>query len=121
MATFIGVAFVAAMVFPFLAATTIAWYPGSRPERKVLFVLVSVIVAAGLGSLLEIVLLIIISVISYFWPGWPDESYAILPLILEISDEYGVYAVWAVELLLGVAVPIILRRTIWARLIHAFE
>ena len=120
MPTFIAAAFAAAMVFPFLAATIVAWLPGSRPDRKVLFVIVSVILAAGLGSLLEVVLLIIITVISYFWPGWPSESYAILPLILEMSDEYGVYVVWAIELLLGIAVPVTLRRKMWVKLIQAF-
>ena len=119
MATLIAAALVAAIVFPFLAATVVAWFPGSQPDRKLLFVLVSVVLASGLGSLLEIVFLLIAAGISYFWPGWPTEAYAILPLILEMVDEYGTYFAWGVELLFSIAVPVILRRTYWTRLLAA--
>ena len=119
MATFLASALIAAMIFPFLAATIVAWLPGSRPDRKVLFVFVNVVLAAGLGSLLEIILFISVAIISYFWPGWPTVSYAILPLMLEMLDEFGTYVLWAAEFLFGIAVPVVLRRNQWARMMQA--
>lgn len=119
MVTFLVSALLAAMIFPFLAATIVAWLPGSQPDRKVLFVFVSVILAAGLGSLLEIFLFMIAAVVSYFWPGWPSESYAILPLMFEMLDDYGTYILWAMEFVLGILVPVALRRDLWAKIVRA--
>ena len=121
MTALIAAAFVAAMVFPLLAATIVAWFPGTQPERKVLFVFVSVVLASGLGSLIEIAFMIVTAIFSYFWPGWPSEGHLIFPLILEISDQYGIYFAWGAELLLGIAVPVILRRTYWTKLVAALS
>lgn len=109
-----------ALVFPIVAAFAIAWLPGTRPRRKVLFVLTSVVITAGLSDLFGLGVMFATFVVSYFHPGWPEATHAILPTVLEISDDFAFYAGWPVEILLGLLVPVYLRWRIWDKLLSVF-
>lgn len=105
-------AFVLATVFPYIAAIVTAWAPGSQPDRKLAFVLASVVIAAGLVEVFGLAIMIITVIVSYFNPGWASANH-VLPLIFEMADDYAFFLGWPAEFILSVLVPVYLRRRYW--------
>lgn len=108
-------------LFPIVFAAIVSVYPGKRPKRKILFILLSAILALGIAGIVEIFLLPIELAEIYIAPQLEVDGYSILSNAISSSTEYIVWIPAIIGIIAGVFVPIYLRRKIWGRFLNILE
>ena len=112
----LGGGLVLLMLAPVIYAGIVAFWPGQRPARKLLFAVVCGLLAYGAACLTYVLLTPIELIAIYFAPNWQDQGWETIPKAIGIAAQ----AIDAVSLTVGVlvalAVPIHIRRNVWAKI-----
>ncbi|MBB6092368.1 hypothetical protein HNQ60_001214 [Povalibacter uvarum] len=112
----LGLLAMGAAAFPLIAAAVVAWWPGARPKLKARFVIACAVVVYGVAGIFMVVSLPFELFGTYLSPQLQYEGHEAVPTA--VSWVYGA-AVWLLYIIIAVGsviVPIVARRSFWARL-----
>ena len=101
---------------PFAIALVVAFWPGERPERKLLFVFASAALSWGIPTVFHVLLMPFDLYMIYVEPDLRDQGYQTIPDFVIYIINNSTYIYLGFLALLSVVVPVYLRARIWPRL-----
>ena len=108
-----------ALAAPMIIAGIVSWYPGSRPKRKFVFTIVSAAMSYGIGVIIYLI------AVPFGIAGLEIEGYLLDAGRHDLAQlfETAYFVISALALILcaiaSIAVPILLRRRYWSKLVES--
>jgi hypothetical protein len=99
--------------FPVVLAAIVTQVPGSKIQRKILFSIVSGVMAYGLAVLTYICFVPFILMATYYAPQWYADGYETLARSVTFLSEVGDVIPLIVLLVVSFLIPILGRKNYW--------